>query len=115
MPKFRKKPVVVEAFQMTREHGASSGDWPPWLREAWRKDSDLPGALYSAHQGDGTLRITTLEGNMHVDWNDWIIQGVKGELYPCKPDIFEATYEAVPENPYDIAEGDAEGAGANDA
>jgi hypothetical protein len=41
------------------------------------------------------LVIGTLEGVHRVDWNDWIIQGVKGELYPCKPDIFELTYDKL--------------------
>lgn len=41
------------------------------------------------------LHIGTIEGVLHIGWNDWIIQGVKGEIYPCKPDIFEATYEGV--------------------
>jgi hypothetical protein len=43
------------------------------------------------------VSIATLEGTMRADWDDWIIQGVQGEFYPCKPDIFDATYEAVPE------------------
>ena len=44
---------------------------------------------------DGKLKISTLEGDMFADRGDWIIKGVKGEYYPCKPDIFEATYEVV--------------------
>ena len=58
--KFRKKPVIVEAYQTTAE-----------------------------------LDIDTLEGTMHADIGDWIITGIQGEQYPCKPDIFEATYEPV--------------------
>jgi hypothetical protein len=95
--KFRKKPVVIEAFQMTKERRADNRDWPKWMHEAWMLDRETPGALYPTEEGtrDGTLSIGTLEGQQLVSWGDWIIRGVNGELYPCKPDIFEATYEAV--------------------
>jgi hypothetical protein len=98
MPKFRKKPVVIEAFQMTRERRASNRDWPTWLHEAWNKGWPEPGAVSSedfpvSNGTDDRLVIATLEGPLTVGWGDWIIQGVKGELYPCKPDIFAATYE----------------------
>ena len=94
--KYRKKPVVIEAFQMTKERRASNADWPEWMHRAWQLDREAPGSLYPTEEGagDGTLSIGTLEGQHLVSWGDWIIQGVKGELYPCKPDIFEATYEA---------------------
>lgn len=93
--KFRKKPVVIEAFQMTKERCADLADWPDWLLEAWMLDRGTPGSLYptKAGMGDGTVSIGTLEGQLLVSFGDWIIKGVKGELYPCKPDIFEATYE----------------------
>ena len=92
--KFRKKPVVIEAFQMTEERRASNADWPEWMHRAWQLDREASGSLYPTEEGtdDGTLSIGTLEGQHLVSWGDWIIQGVKGELYPCKPDIFEATY-----------------------
>ena len=95
--RFIKKPVVIEAFQMTEERRASNTDWPEWMHQAWQLDREAPGSLYptEAGTGDGTLSIGTLEGQHLVSWGDWIIQGVKGELYPCKPDIFEATYEAA--------------------
>lgn len=95
MPKFRKKPVEVEAFQMTRERRNGTHLWPDWLYEAWRQDREAVGSLYPTIEGDrdGTLSIGTLEGQHLVSFGDWIIQGVKGELYPCKPDIFEATYD----------------------
>ena len=92
--KFRKKPVVIEAFQITKERCASNADWPEWMHRAWQLDREAPGSLYPTEEGtgDGTLSIGTLEGPHLVSWGDWIIQGVKGELYPCKPDIFEMTY-----------------------
>ena len=95
--KFRKKPVVIEAFQMTEERRASNADWPEWMHQAWQLDREAPGSLHPTEEGagDGTLSIGTLEGPHLVSWGDWIIRGVKGELYPCKPDIFEATYEAA--------------------
>jgi len=94
---YRKKPVVIEAFQMTHERRADNSEWPTWLNAAWQMTFDQVGAVSSADwpESDGTdsLVIRTLEGVMYVGWGDWIIQGVKGELYACKPDIFAATYE----------------------
>jgi hypothetical protein len=87
MPKFRKRPVVIEAFQVG---GAAQSEWPSWLNEAWEKPIGDPGSYYSS--GDG-LWIQTLEGVHRVSPGDWIVQGIKGELYPVKPDIFAATYE----------------------
>ena len=99
MSKYRKKPVVIEAFHMTKEAiDEAIKDrwlWPGWLREAWDKDRHDEGSLFFDYAMDNFLTITTLEGPHKVTPGDWIIKGVKGELYPCKPDIFEATYEAV--------------------
>ncbi len=97
--KFRKKPVVIEAFQMTKERRVNNSDWPEWLNQAWNKAFSEKGAVYCEDypHSDGTDRliIHTLEGPMTVNWDDWIIKGIKGELYPCKPNIFSATYEPV--------------------
>ena len=98
--RFRKRPVVVEAFQMTEHRRGDNSGWPSWLHEAWQREHDEPGALFPERwpnsDGKDRLVIHTLEGNHLVEWGDWIIRGVKGELYPCKPDIFAATYEQVP-------------------
>lgn len=93
--KFRKRPVVVEAFQMTPAARLSNANWPEWLHEAWNADPDSTGALFIDELDPKRLRllIRTLEGVVRVDWGAWIIRGVAGELYPCKPDIFAATYE----------------------
>lgn len=94
MGKYRKKPVEIEAFHMTREHRQDNRRWPSWLHEAWQKDVSEEGALYcQIQQPDSELYIFTREGPLHVSWNDWIIRGTKGELYPCKPDIFADIYE----------------------
>ena len=97
MTKFRKKPVVIEAFQMTRERRGDNKDWPNWLNEAWNKPHGESGAVYPVDyphsDGADELQITTLEGTHLVTFGDWIIRGVKGELYPCKPDVFALTYE----------------------
>lgn len=80
MPKFRKKPIVIEAEQY------HYGD----------HELDVKYALYQTHSRDHLERIKwirTLEGQHAVSDGDWIITGIKGERYPCKPDIFEATYE----------------------
>jgi hypothetical protein len=95
--KWCKKPVVIEAFQMTRARRDSNEDWPEWLHRAWNLPFTEAGAVscedYPHSNGKDRLVIRTLEGIHTVEWNDWIIRGVKGELYPCKPDIFAATYE----------------------
>lgn len=89
MPKFRKKPVVIEAWQVPAI-GEYSPDTPAWLLQAV-----VSSKIESVKPADGALLIHTLEGVMRADVGDWVIQGVKGELYPCKPDIFAATYEAA--------------------
>lgn len=86
--KFRKRPVEIEAMQFTGENG---GEIIAFTDGAARLES-------AACHGDGPpylVTIDTLEGRMCAGRNDWIIRGVQGEFYPCKPDIFEATYEAV--------------------
>lgn len=81
--KFRKKPVVIEAVQFT---GANDAECMAFCPLAHDPDDRRP-----------SLIIPTLEGDMLVSLGDWIIKGVKGEFYPCKPDIFAATYEAAEE------------------
>lgn len=100
--RYRKKPIVIEAFQMTKDRRSSNVEWPEWMHKAWQLDRETPGSLYPTEPGksEGTLSICTLEGNHLVSWGDWIIKGVNGELYPCKPDIFEKTYEPVPGGQY---------------
>jgi hypothetical protein len=97
MAQYRKKPVVIEAFQMTEARRATNVDWPGWMHRAWNIGREQPGALYPTIEGtgDGTLSIRTLEGEQLVSWGDWIIQGVLGEIYPCKDEIFRLTYEDV--------------------
>ena len=84
--KFRKKPVVIEAIQYT---GKSD--------DIKRINENFGLNLHMLWTKPSKLRIPTLEGGMCATEGDWIIKGVKGEFYPCKPDIFEATYEPVSE------------------
>lgn len=87
---YRKKPVVIEAIQW---NGNRFEDTPPeWFRAAMYAEPGTPGFLMRI--GD-KLVIETLEGQVWAAPGDWIIRGVKGELYPCKPDIFAATYEVA--------------------
>ena len=94
--KFRKKPVVIEAFKYDGDLMNQSGEWyvPDWAVNAF-KNSILYYDQLSSEEPPIELYIKTLEGQMHVSVGDWIIKGVNGELYPCKPDIFEKTYEQV--------------------
>lgn len=82
--KFRKKPVVVDAVQY--DGTSASVD----------RIMDMGGTKGINNSPEG-LYISTLEGTMKADKGDWVIKGVQGELYPCKPDIFEKTYEPVEE------------------
>ncbi len=84
MARYRKKPVVIEAVQWT---GFNAGDLLAFVHSSSEvRQADL-----------NTFEIETLEGTMTALLGDWIIKGVKGEIYPCKPDIFDATYEPVEE------------------
>ena len=99
MAKYRKKPVVIEAFQMTKERRWDNSGWPTWLHMAWQKDLS-EGAMWidSSDPEREKLVCGTLEGVHRIDWDDWIIQEIKNEIYPCKPDIFDQTYEEVKED-----------------
>ena len=85
MKKYRKKPVVIEAIQYNGDN--------------YNEISNFTGnkSLLGLKQSNEII-ISTLEGNMIVSIGDYIIKGIKGEFYPCKPDIFEQTYELVGEN-----------------
>lgn len=88
--KFRKKPIVIEAIQVKEALIQAKNDrrsLPSWLREAYHESTIL--------FLDDYANIHTLEGWLLGRADDWIIRGVKGELYPCKPDVFEETYEPV--------------------
>lgn len=91
--KFRKKPVVIEAYQWKESDALNLGrnGWPQWLVDAVHCDENWDPIVTPSFEGYATIK--TLEGEMRADSGDWIIRGVKGELYPCKPDIFAATYE----------------------
>jgi hypothetical protein len=82
--KFRKKPVVIEAVQWTGGNFMVLNEWAN--QDHLNIERDIL---------RDTLAIRTMEGVMVANVGDWIIRGVKGEFYPCKPDIFAATYEAV--------------------
>ncbi len=90
MARYRKRPVVIDAIRYDGP-GPSLDDVFAWVRDL----SVGEDAMY--HTSARGFVIRTLEGDMRVEPGDWVIRGVKGEYYPCKPDIFEATYEAVTE------------------
>ena len=84
--KFRKKPVVIEAVQWTGRNISEIQDFM-LMSDQQRQRMNV----------DDTIHIHTLEGLMTADTNDWIIKGIQGEFYPCKPDIFDKSYELVTE------------------
>lgn len=91
MPKFRKKPVVIEAMQVADDLAVHLAIWR-WAASSVAEGDVIPVSITAF---DSHMVIHTLEGDMRADLDDWIIRGVQGEFYPCKPDIFAATYEAV--------------------
>lgn len=88
MAQFRKKPVVIEAVQWNQPGGFS--EVPDWIKAAL---AFSPGTAGSVIRMGDDLDVWTLEGKMTARPGDWLIRGIKGEVYPCKPDIFSATYE----------------------
>lgn len=86
--KFRKKPVVIDAFQLVGDDPA-----PEWYQEACCL------GIVEHSTGPGVIAINTLEGTMQANEGDWVIRGVKGEIYACKPDIFTMTYEPADQSP----------------
>jgi hypothetical protein len=94
---FRKKPVVIVA------HRIGDDGWPEAIWDGVIANQIILHLDSVGHPKRvvGHVDIKTLEGTMRAEVGDWIIRGVKGEFYPCKPDIFEATYEPVPKmRPY---------------
>lgn len=85
--KYRKKPVVIEAEQFFVENFTQNR----YLPEGVIYHHNIQQLQFPEH----CFSIKTLEGSLKVSDSDWIIEGIKGEFYPCKPDIFEATYEKV--------------------
>jgi hypothetical protein len=105
--RYRKRPLEIEAIrvidtiygfsvvpacgdQVDAAASAAWGDLPKWLQDAYERGDIIFGTDF--------VNIKTLEGSMRGDLGDWIICGIKGELYPCKHDIFVATYELVAES-----------------
>lgn len=88
MARFRKKPVVIEAFRWTG--GPDQEEDPVWAVEAIEARR-----MYYQGGQEPCMTIETSEGTMRANVGDWIIRGVEGELYPCRPSVFEATYEPV--------------------
>lgn len=87
MAKYRKKPVVIEAYQLPLRDKDMPDSFHMWC--------DAVGFSNFTSGRDQTLIISTLEGDHEAQPGDWIIKGVAGEFYPCKPAIFEQTYELV--------------------
>jgi hypothetical protein len=85
MGKYRKKPAEIEAIQFISDN----------IEKVYEMLGD--NLIVEPLDGGDNLKhfINTLEGNMEISWNDYVIKGVKGEFYPCKPDIFELTYEQI--------------------
>lgn len=81
---YRKRPVIIEAIQLTKENFA---DVLTFCNNA--------GNIIASNENNMGVSISTLEGTMLADIGDYVIRGIKGEYYPCKPDIFERTYEEV--------------------
>lgn len=105
MARYRKLPVEIEAVQFLRLVPVDgekplplldqTHPWPSWLCEAIQKPPAEHGALFVRGGPRPSLRVMTLEGSIEASPGDYIIRGVSGEIYPCKPHIFAKTYEAA--------------------
>lgn len=90
--KYRKLPVVIDAWPVRDLLYAFENDW-----------KSVPESIVAAYEKGGWvftpqgIYVPTLEGSMLASWQDWLLRGVAGEFYPCKPDVFAATYEQVAE------------------
>ncbi len=96
MPQYRKKPIIIEAVRFVG-NGTSpeiDGPEPHWYEVARTMERD---EVWSINFRDGSLAIHTLEGVMQATRGDWIIRGIAGEVYPCKDEIFRATYQLAEE------------------
>lgn len=93
--RFRKKPVVIEAMQWDGSRPSIDAICR-WANDPLPIDEDWIIA-YNTFGGDDVSdpRVGTLEGDMRIGVGDWVIKGVKGEFYPCKPDVFQQSYEPV--------------------
>ena len=90
--RFRKKPIVIEAYEYAGRgngHPRYKGNVPSWVSDGFES------GVLRATNGTDPLVVVTAEGEMVLSSGDWLIRGVEGELYPCKPSVFAATYEPV--------------------
>ena len=85
MNKYRKKPVEIEAIQWVSDN----------IEQVYEMLGVGDNLIINTDEDEVKHFINTLEGKMEMSWGDYIIKGIKGEFYPCKPDIFELTYEKV--------------------
>ena len=97
--KFRKKPVIIDAIQFTGKESLDEViEFINLEKICGKREANIIKSIIDYYfEKDKAIVIPTLEGNMIASIGDWIIRGVQGEYYPCKPDIFKATYEAVEE------------------
>lgn len=87
--KYKKKPIIVEAIQLLNDD-YSIEEYLKFIYNVFITNDDIETVKNDKH-----IRIQTLEGDMKASFGDYIIKGVNGEFYPCKPDIFEKTYESI--------------------
>jgi hypothetical protein len=95
MGQYRKKPIVIEAWLVDELNRAAQRDWntlPLCIQKAYDKGGFIFGVWVEERRG---ITVPTLEGSLFAGPDDWIIQGIQGEFYPCKDDIFKATYEPI--------------------
>lgn len=89
MQKYRKKPVIIEAVQLTKDNAFEV------YQLIYGDNGLMTDLVYRTIMESGGMHIITSEGTMKADFGDYIIKGVDGEFYPCKPDIFAKTYEVL--------------------
>ena len=94
--KYRKKPVVVEAFRLTEENYHEPEQWPEWAQENYAYEiNDHDSKIWHSRGRRRQVIIRCFGDDVEAENGDWIIRGVDGEIYPCKHSIFVKTYEPV--------------------
>jgi hypothetical protein len=95
MSHWRRRPIIVEAWQFMP--AGQCEELPAWIEPQWFYEDIATGANHAVeHRGRPHMLIPTRAGTLRADLTDWIIRGVKGDVYPCRADVFSETYEPVP-------------------
>jgi len=99
-PRYRKRPVEVEAFQMTQSRRWDNSEWPDWLHQAWNTEGEGSVSIDQDDPERERLYVWASQGIQWVTWDDYIVMGPEGDLHVCPPKLFDSLYELSEEIPF---------------